>query len=119
MERTSEASEVAKALGLSADSIGRYAREGRIPFDLTPGGHRRYNVDEVRQALRPAAGGGVAIFAVPAATRRRQAIRSVRTLPVPAGAAPAEPQPAVPAGRSTAVARLLAGARSVQFSSGR
>jgi predicted site-specific integrase-resolvase len=118
VERTLEAAEVGKALGLSADSIGRYAREGRIPFDVTPGGHRRYDVEEVRQALRPDSGGGTGLFAVPAATRRRQAIRSVQTLPAPA-ATPAEgPRPA-PARRSAAVARLLAGARSVQFSSGR
>lgn len=116
MERTSEASEVAKALGLSADSIGRYAREGRIPFDVTPGGHRRFNVDEVRQALRPTPGAGTAMFAMPPATRRRQAIRSVRTGAAPA---PAPAESAVAARRSAAVARLLAGARSVQFSSGR
>lgn len=118
MERTLEAAEVGKALGLSADSVGRYAREGRIPFDVTPGGHRRYNVDEVRQALRPGPGGGSGLFAVPAATRRRQAVRSVQTLPTP-GATPAELSRPASARRSAAVARLLAGARSVQFSSGR
>lgn len=108
---------MALALGLSPDSIGRYAREGRIPFDLTPGGHRRYNVDEVRQALRPAPGSGTEVFAVSAATRRRQAIRSVRTLRVQPEVAQGRPAP--PARRSAAVDRLLAGARSVQFSSGR
>jgi hypothetical protein len=29
-----------------------YARNGRIPFDSTPGGHRRFDVDEVRVALQ-------------------------------------------------------------------
>lgn len=28
-----------------------YAREGRIPFDATPGGHRRFDIEEVRAAL--------------------------------------------------------------------
>jgi hypothetical protein len=42
---------VAQELRVSAASIQRYAREGRIPFDVTPGGHRRYSVEEVRRAL--------------------------------------------------------------------
>lgn len=77
MERTAEAAEVARELRLSADSIGRYARQGRIPFETTPGGHRRFNIDEVRQAL--GLGGGSGVFTVPAATARARAIRSVRT----------------------------------------
>jgi len=28
-----------------------YARNGRILFDTTPGGHRRFDIDEVRDAL--------------------------------------------------------------------
>jgi hypothetical protein len=28
-----------------------YARNGRIPFDTTPGGHRRFDIEEVRTAL--------------------------------------------------------------------
>lgn len=43
-------------MGVSVDSIGRYAREGLIPFETTPKGHRRYNVDEVRVALSDLAG---------------------------------------------------------------
>jgi nucleoside phosphorylase len=31
--------------------VQRYAREGKVPFDQTPGGHRRFNLDEVRAAL--------------------------------------------------------------------
>lgn len=79
MERIAEAAEVARALRVSADSIGRYAREGRIPFETTPGGHRRFNIDEVRLAL--GLGGGTPtspMFSVPAATVRARAIRSVR-----------------------------------------
>lgn len=77
MERNAEAAEVARDLRLSTDSVGRYAREGRIPFETTPGGHRRFNLDEVRQAL--GLGGGARVFTVPAATVRARAIRSVRT----------------------------------------
>lgn len=80
MLRTVAAAEVARALGLSADSIGRYARAGRVPFDVTPGGHRRFDVEEVRLAL--GSGGGHAasrVFRTPSATVRRRAIRSVTT----------------------------------------
>lgn len=81
-ERTAEAAELARALRLSVDSVGRYAREGRIPFDTTPGGHRRYNVDEVRLALGLGRGGSArSLFALPAATRRARAIRAVPSTP--------------------------------------
>lgn len=38
-------------LAVSAATVARYAREGRVPFSTTPGGHRRFNIDEVRGAL--------------------------------------------------------------------
>lgn len=44
-------SEVAAQLGLASATVQKYAREGRIPFGTTPGGHRRFNVEEVRAAL--------------------------------------------------------------------
>lgn len=50
-ERTMTSQQVAQELRVSAASVQRYAREGRIPFDMTPGGHRRYSVEEVRSAL--------------------------------------------------------------------
>jgi excisionase family DNA binding protein len=43
--------EVAVVLAVSAATVARYAREGRVPFSTTPGGHRRFNIDEVRSAL--------------------------------------------------------------------
>lgn len=42
---------VAAALGVSERSVRMYAQSGRIPFRLTPGGHRRFDLDEVRAAL--------------------------------------------------------------------
>lgn len=51
ISRTQLPHEVASELGISADTVGRYARDGLIPFSTTPKGHRRYNVDEVREAL--------------------------------------------------------------------
>jgi hypothetical protein len=52
-DRTS--AQIGRELGLAAATVQKYAREHRIPCDLTPGGHRRYDLDEVRDALsRPA-----------------------------------------------------------------
>lgn len=42
---------VAEILGVRPTTVQRYAREGRIPFAATPGGHRRFDIDEVRAAL--------------------------------------------------------------------
>ncbi|MHC6591551.1 MerR family transcriptional regulator [Arthrobacter sp. C152] len=54
VSRTQFPKEVATALGISVDSVARYAKEGLIPFEVTPKGHRRYNVEEVREALASA-----------------------------------------------------------------
>jgi hypothetical protein len=48
-------SDAAKALGISARSIARWAAEGRITPDLvTPGGHMRWNIANLRQQLEEA-----------------------------------------------------------------
>lgn len=51
MERRSTAKDVAALLGVKVTTVQLYSRDGRIPFSLTPGGHRRYNLEEVRTAL--------------------------------------------------------------------
>lgn len=51
--RTRTSQLVADELGVTSSTISRYAREGRIPFITTPGGHRRFDLDEVRSALAP------------------------------------------------------------------
>lgn len=56
VNRVHATAEVAEALGLSPATVQQYARNGRIPFDATPGGHRRFDIEEVRAAL--AAGRG-------------------------------------------------------------
>jgi hypothetical protein len=48
-DRTS--SQLAKALGVSAQTIRYHARRAGLPFSVTPGGHRRYDIDEVRAVL--------------------------------------------------------------------
>ena len=53
MRRDLTTAAVADQLGLSASTVQKYAREGAIPFETTPGGHRRYNLGEVRRALYP------------------------------------------------------------------
>lgn len=55
MVRDASSKVVAAALGVKPTTIQRYAREARIPFDETPGGHRRFNVEEVRAMLAPPA----------------------------------------------------------------
>jgi excisionase family DNA binding protein len=49
--RNKTSQELAKALGVSSSTIRYQARRGRLPHDVTPGGHRRFDVDEVRAAL--------------------------------------------------------------------
>lgn len=75
---------VAQELRVSAASIQRYAREGRIPFDVTPGGHRRYSVEEVRQALASGPHTHVAAIAVSGGKVHLGAGTPVRTSPAEA-----------------------------------
>ena len=42
---------VGAALGLTKGTIGRLAREGRIPCIQLPSGHRRFDLEAVRAAL--------------------------------------------------------------------
>ena len=41
-----------KALGLSKATIIRLAKEGRIPSIILPSKHRRFDLEEVKAALR-------------------------------------------------------------------
>jgi DNA-binding transcriptional MerR regulator len=43
--------DIAKALEIDEQTVRRYAREGIIPFSETLGGHRRYDLNQVRVAL--------------------------------------------------------------------
>lgn len=53
-----------KAIGLSKKTINRLAKEGRIPSIILPSGHRRFDLDEVKSALR---GDLVSLFMEPQA----------------------------------------------------
>lgn len=46
-----KSSDIAKEFHVSEQTIRAYAREGLIPFVETPGGHRRYVLEDVRTAL--------------------------------------------------------------------
>ena len=109
VDRTLEAGELARA-----EHQLRQRRPvrpgGRIPFDVTPGGHRRFNVDEVRLALATAASRASHVFPVPAATLRARAIRSVTT------ARPGASRIAPAATGATAAEELLSSAWRVQRS---
>ena len=50
-DRIATSAEVGAALRVSAATVQLHARRGRIPFDITPGGHRRYDIAEVQTAL--------------------------------------------------------------------
>ena len=43
------AAEVADILHVSAKAVSRWAKEGKLPFLRTLGGHRRYPASEIRQ----------------------------------------------------------------------
>jgi predicted site-specific integrase-resolvase len=49
--RTARPGEVARMLKIDVATVSRYAKTGKIPCDVTPSGHRRYNLEEVRLAL--------------------------------------------------------------------
>jgi hypothetical protein len=52
MPRNLSTHELAAQLRVSEQTIRYHARRGAFPYDETPGGHRRYDIDEVRDALR-------------------------------------------------------------------
>jgi excisionase family DNA binding protein len=52
---------VGRLLGVSANTVSRWAREGRLPCQMTLGGHRRFDratVEEIRRQLRIEGGEG-------------------------------------------------------------
>jgi excisionase family DNA binding protein len=54
-------SEVSKLLGVSPNTVTRWAREGRLPCQVTLGGHHRFEralVEELRKSLYRAGGRG-------------------------------------------------------------
>ena len=67
--------------GVSVSTLRRWADEGRIPSFRTAGGHRRFRVRDLQQALLPArhAGDEVEVFGDLAATRIRRQLAAPRT----------------------------------------
>lgn len=51
MRRTATTEQVAAALNVKPATVRKYAREHRLPYDTTPGGHRRFDVDEAVAAV--------------------------------------------------------------------
>jgi len=46
---------VARLLGVSPNTVSRWAREGKLPCQMTLGGHRRFDgalVEQIRRRLR-------------------------------------------------------------------
>lgn len=50
--------DVARAFQVSERTIAEWARRGRIPSVRTPGGHRLYPAERIREILRATEGGG-------------------------------------------------------------
>lgn len=46
-----KSSDIAKEFHISEGTVRAYAREGLIPYVETPGGHRRFVLEDVRTAL--------------------------------------------------------------------
>jgi excisionase family DNA binding protein len=46
------AAEVAARLQVSPKTISRWAKQGRLPYRRTLGGHRRYDPDKIEQLVR-------------------------------------------------------------------
>ena len=45
-------SKLAELFGVSPNTVTRWAREGRLPAILTPGGHRRYPREPVERLVQ-------------------------------------------------------------------
>jgi excisionase family DNA binding protein len=114
LHRTLKAAQISAALGVSVDSVGRYARAGQIPFATTPGGHRLFNLDEVRQALAPSGRAAAReVFDVPVSTLRRRQRRAIVTASAGATSEPDKHPVLSRPAPSAAVADLVRPARRV------
>jgi hypothetical protein len=51
MARTATTRQVAAALHVQPATVRKYAREHRLPYDTTPGGHRRFSIEEALHAV--------------------------------------------------------------------
>lgn len=71
----------AQIAGVSVSTLRRWADEGRVPSFRTAGGHRRFRVGDVQQALLPArsTSGEVEVFGEMATTRIRRQLAAPRT----------------------------------------
>lgn len=57
MTRPLSTAALARELGVSEQTVRYHARRGLIPCGRTPGGHRRFDLDDVRAALARAEAG--------------------------------------------------------------
>lgn len=67
MERLLTSAEKARELGVAVSSVKRWADEGKLPYETTPGGHRRFRSAAALAAAEPRSGrsqGGDSIAAL-------------------------------------------------------
>ena len=48
--------EAAARVGVSVDTLRRYATDGKVAYLRTPGGQRRFRPDDIDQLMQPAGG---------------------------------------------------------------
>ena len=48
-EAYGKSGEVAEILHVSSKTVSRWAKEGKLPYRMTMGGHRRYPLNQIRQ----------------------------------------------------------------------
>jgi excisionase family DNA binding protein len=125
MERRLTTGQVAHALGLQAATVQLYAREHKVPFDSTPGGHRRFNLSEVQVALAIHSGNKrtsaerqetAAYFGPSPRARALLEMRAVRTSSSDIADTVSESDPGTADSHRSALMDLLRGALSVHFS---
>ncbi len=73
-------SQAAALAGMSISTLRRWADEGRVPSFRTPGGHRRFRVVDVQQALMPVSAGPAEaeMFGALASSRIRRQLAAPR-----------------------------------------
>lgn len=121
--RKASSKDVAAALGVEPTTVQRYAREGRIPFDVTPGRHRRFDVDEVVAALKAEEPTFIAQGDFPGMGTGRTAARSRSAARLVALRTARAEEPATagtaPGGAGSTLGGLMAGGRRILVATAR
>lgn len=53
MARDLTSTEAAEILGVHADTLNRWADDGLVPYWMTPGGQKRYRLEDIEKIREP------------------------------------------------------------------